>query len=104
MGTVPFAPAFNSSLFETLHRLRKNPVAAYGIAVAIVALATAARWAIGGKVMEGLPFLTYYPAVIITALAGGFGAGTFAAALSAVVAWYVFLPSRGGWEVAVPAR
>src|SRR6266536_5283621 len=38
---------------------------------AAVALATLARWVVGGQIVEGLPFITYYPAIIIATLAGG---------------------------------
>lgn len=44
-----------------------------------------------GYVLEGLPFITYYPAIIITALIGGFWPGLVATLLSATIAWFAFI-------------
>ncbi len=90
---MPFSTAFeNHPLIERALRVRQNPIAAYGIAVAAVALATLARWIVGGQVVEGLPFITYYPAIIIATLAGGFWPGVLATVLSSAAALYLFLP------------
>ncbi len=90
---MPFSTAFEDHpLIERALRVRQNPIAAYGIAVAAVALATLARWIVGGQVVEGLPFITYYPAIIIATLAGGFWPGVLATALSSAAALYLFLP------------
>lgn len=73
-------------------RVRQNPIAAHGIAVTAVALATLVRWIVGGQVIEGLPFITYYPAIIIATLFGGVWPGILAMALSSATALYFFLP------------
>src|SRR5712691_6980352 len=93
MPVVPFSTAFEDHpLIERALCVRQNPIAAYGIAAAAVALATLVRWAVSGQVIEGLPFITYYPAIIIATLAGGFWAGILAIILSAATALYLFLP------------
>src|SRR6266851_8042314 len=90
---MPFSSAFeNHPLIERALRVRQNPIAAYGIAVAVVALATLVRWVVSGQVVEGLPFITYYPAIIIATLAGGFWPGVLATVLSSAAALYLFLP------------
>src|SRR6266702_6055140 len=90
---MPFSTAFEDHpLIERALRVRQNPIAGHGIAVAAVALATFARWVVGGQVVEGLPFITYYPAIIIATLAGGFWPGVLATALSSAAALYLFLP------------
>jgi PAS domain S-box-containing protein len=43
----------------------------------------------------GTPFITYYPAIIISTLVGGFWPGVLSQALSAVAAWYFFMPPTG---------
>jgi len=94
---VPFSEAFeNHPLIERALRVRQHPIAGHGIAVAAVALATFARWVVGGQVIEGLPFITYYPAIIIATLVGGFWPGILAMALSSVAALRFFLPSLLG--------
>ena len=44
-----------------------------------------------GQALVGFPFLTFYPAVLLAAIAGGRGPGLVAALLSWALAWY-FLP------------
>lgn len=90
---MPFPMAFEDHPFiESVRRVRQNPIATYGVAVATVAVATFIRWAVDGQVIEGIPFITYYPAIIIATLAGGFWPGTLATVLSSAVAIYLFLP------------
>ena len=90
---MSFSTAFEDHpLVERGLRVRRNPIAAYGIAVTSVALATLVRWIIGGQVVEGLPFITGYPAIIIATLAGGFWPGVLAMVLSSAIALYLFMP------------
>jgi PAS domain S-box-containing protein len=90
---VPFSTTFEDHpLIERALRVRQNPIAAYSIAVTAVALATLVRWIVGGQVIEGLPFITYYPAIIIATLFGGFWPGLLATVLSSATALYLFLP------------
>ena len=68
----------------------------WGSLVGGVLIATLIRWAIGGLVHDRIPFTTYYPAILVATLLGGFWRGTLASALSAVVAWWLFMsPSFG---------
>ena len=97
---VPFSAALEDHPFvDRALRLRRHPVVAYSLTVGLVALATLVRWAIGGYAMEGLPFITYYAAIIVATLIGGFWPGILATALSAVVAWYLFIPPPGSWDL-----
>jgi PAS domain S-box-containing protein len=84
-------------LIERALRVRQNPVSAYGAALLIVALATMVRWLLGGEVMEGLPFITYFPAIVITAIVSGFWPAVLVTLLSSLIAWYVFLPPYFDW-------
>jgi hypothetical protein len=68
-----------------VRELRANPLSAYSIAVAAVAIATGGRWVISGHVMEGLPFITFYPAIIIATLLGGLWPGILSVVRSGVV-------------------
>ena len=89
---MPFSNALeNYRPIERLLRLHRNPIAAYGIAVAAVAVATLVRWVIGGQI-DAVPFITYFPAIVIATLVGGFWPGMLATALSSLIAWYFFLP------------
>jgi PAS domain S-box-containing protein len=93
MRIVPFSTTFEDHpLIERALLARRSPLLAHGIAVAIIALATVLRWLVGGGVVEDLPFITYYPAIIVATFAGGFWPGILAIILSSAAALYFFLP------------
>src|SRR5262245_37587760 len=79
-----------------LHRMQQNSLVVWGAILGGVLLATLARWGIGGLVDDRTPFTTYYPAVVAATLLGGFWLGTFTIVLSAVVAWWIFMPPALG--------
>jgi PAS domain S-box-containing protein len=97
---MPFSPAFKERyLVERVLKARQNPVIAYGTTVILVAVATLIRWAVGGSVIEGLPFITYYPAIVLSTLIGGFWPGILSVVLSAGTAGYLFLPPLSAWPL-----
>jgi PAS domain S-box-containing protein len=57
-------------------------------AVLIIALASAVRAIFFGGLGRGIPYLTYYPAVMFAALYGGLPAGFLATAMSAVLCFF----------------
>jgi PAS domain S-box-containing protein len=79
-------------LAKRLHSLRQKHYVGYGIAIAAVAIATLIRAAADAYLPAGLPFITYFGAVAAATLLGGFWPGTLAVLLSALIAWFVFLP------------
>jgi PAS domain S-box-containing protein len=85
-------PLDGRGLAKRLQRLRQKRYQAYGIAIIAVAIATLIRLASDTYLPGGLPFITYFGAVAAATLLGGFGPGTAAALLSALVAWFVFFP------------
>jgi PAS domain S-box-containing protein len=80
-------------LIERALRVRERPLLAYSVAMIIIAIATALRMGVGGQLIAGVPFITFYPAIIIATLFGGFGPGILSIVLSSAIAWYLFLPS-----------
>lgn len=94
---MPSSEAFESHGFiERAVRLRRNRVAVYGIVALALVVATFMRWAVTGEIVAG-PFVTYYPAIIIATLIGGFWRGILTMAAAAVVGWYLFLPPDFSW-------
>ena len=89
-------------LLEIALRGRRNPVTGYVATFAAVAAATLVRWLVSGEIVEGVPFITYYPAIIIAALIGGLWPGILATVLSVVIAWYLYLPPTFGLEIGRP--
>ena len=62
----------------------------YAVAVAAILVALAAR----AVLPVGLPFITFYPAVILTAYLCGPGPALVSAILSGLAAWSLVLPSN----------
>ena len=73
-----------------LTRARTLP-ARFGILIATVAVATALRL-LAGTGDAGVPFVFYFPAIILVTLMAGWRFGIAALVLTAVLAWYLFLP------------
>jgi PAS domain S-box-containing protein len=71
----------------------------WGSLVGGLLIATLIRWAIGALVQERIPFTTYYPAIVVATLLGGFWWGTLASILSAAVAWWLFMPPAFGFAL-----
>ena len=89
-------------LTERIQRLRENPFAAYGIAVAAIAIATLIRWGIAEYVLGRIPFTLYFPAIVIATLLGGFWPGMLATILSVFAAWFLFLPPEFSFSLNWP--
>ena len=84
---------------KQLHRLQRNPWIVYGAALSAILIATSIRWAMGGLVHDRIPFTTYYPAIVVATLLGGFWLGILASILSAIIAWWMFMPPEFGFAL-----
>lgn len=74
---------------------QQNPVLAYGLAVLSAALGFYVRWTLDGVLPPGFPYLTFFPAVILTAFLAGMWPGILCAVLSGLAAWWFFIPPIG---------
>ncbi len=64
----------------------------YALAVGLTGLALAIRLALVGLLpAQGFPFLSFFPAVLITTFVAGLGPGLLASGLSIAAAWYWFM-------------
>ncbi|HEX9330031.1 MAG TPA: DUF4118 domain-containing protein, partial [Reyranella sp.] len=90
---MPFSLGFRVyPWLERLLKLRHNPWTAYGVAFALVLLAVLVRWAVVDVVGPRVPFITFFPAIILAALLGGLWPGILATVVSTAAAWYLFIP------------
>jgi hypothetical protein len=80
-------------IYIDIPALRPGTVGAYAFACACIAVATALRLAIDPYVV-GVQYVTLFPAVMITTLIGGLGAGLFSLVLSVGAAAFFILPPR----------
>src|SRR6185503_18764116 len=67
----------------------------HGAALAAVGLALLFRYSLRDSFGVAVPYLQFYPAIIVAAWFGGLGPGVLATALSALAAMYAFLPPAG---------
>jgi hypothetical protein len=79
--------------------LRPGSVGAYGLAIVMAACATLIRLAIDPFV-EGIQYITFFPAVIITTFVSGIRAGSLYVALCAAAAWIFILQPSGQISIA----
>jgi two-component sensor histidine kinase len=86
--------AHDSSL-SPLSRLpawRQLPVLAYGFGLTALTLALLGRYALDGVLPTmGFPFITFFPAIVLTAFVSGLGPAALITGLSTLLAWYLFL-------------
>jgi two-component sensor histidine kinase/PAS domain-containing protein len=80
-----------ASIYTDVPTLRPGSVEAYALAFASAGVATVVRLAIDPYVM-GAECLPFFPAVIITALIGGRGAGLFCVVLSTAAVAFLQMP------------
>jgi Domain of unknown function (DUF4118) len=85
------APSLLGRLQAWQRRLvRPNSLSGYVVALACIAAATLLRLGFARLGDEMLPLVSYYPVILLAALAGGTGPGLFAMLLSLVVVWWEF--------------
>ncbi|MEG3180515.1 sensor histidine kinase [Sphingomonas sp. LT1P40] len=64
----------------------------YLAAALLSALALWIRWALDPAFPPGFPYLTFFPAVVVSSFLFGRGPGIFAAIICGLLAWYFFIP------------
>ncbi len=79
-------------ILQISKQLRQQPALGYATAFISVGVASGLQW-LAQDQYAGSPFLTIYPAVIVTALVGGTPAGFLAAGLAGVSQWGFFIPT-----------
>jgi two-component sensor histidine kinase len=77
-----------------LPSLRRNPQWGWGVGLGLFAIAVALRWALEGILPVGLPFITFFIAILAATLVGGARVGVTVLALSLVASWYLFIEPR----------
>jgi two-component sensor histidine kinase len=92
-----------ASIYLDIPALRPGTLGAYILAFLCAGAATALRLAIDPYVL-GPQYITFVPAVIITALSSGLGAGLFSVALSAAATTFFVLPPRSSFYLDHPGE
>ncbi|RIY01374.1 DUF4118 domain-containing protein [Aureimonas flava] len=89
-------------MFETAKRVRSSPAASWGLGTVAFAAALGIRFAFDHALPAGFPYLTFFPAVILTAFFAGLAPGLACALASGLAAWYWFIPPSETFSVSTP--
>lgn len=79
--------------------MRDNPVGAWSVALATFLAATALRFWLDSELPFGIPYLTFFPAVILTAFLAGLVPSIVVGVASGLTAWFYFLPPYRSFEL-----
>ncbi|PIK73664.1 ATPase, partial [Methylobacterium frigidaeris] len=86
-------------MIQATESLRARPWLGDLVALGATAVALGVRLAVDDVLPPGFPYLTFFPAVILTTFFCGLRAGITCATLSGLFAWYFFLPPSMGFIV-----
>ena len=95
----PKSPGAARRFVSRLPLARNRPWIGYGVALLLTVAAWAIRYVIGDGLPPGFPYLTFFPAVIVTAFFFGVGPGTVCAVLCGLLAWFFFIAPFGSFEL-----
>lgn len=87
-------------IFEQLPLLGERRALAYAVALLLSAIAWWIRWKLDAAFPPGFPYLTFFPAVIISSFLFGRGPGTLSAIVCGLLAWYFFIPPANSFDLA----
>ncbi len=82
-------------------RTTRGTLIGYTAAVAMSIIALFVRFMLDPVLPPGFPYLTFFPAVIVTGFIWGVLPAVLSAALSGLFAWYWFIPPYGGFAIDV---
>lgn len=81
-----------AALLNGAEWFRGRPLVALSVGLAAFALALGIRFVLDDVLPSGFPYLTFFPAVLLTAFFCGAPAGILIAVLSVLSAWFWFIP------------
>jgi PAS domain S-box-containing protein len=96
---TPFDRAPFASRSLSRRTIRLSPFSRYGAAVALVAAAILIRLALDPIWGLRLPYITLFPAIMLSAWIGGAGPGILTTVLTAAAAEYFWIEPTGSWAV-----
>ena len=79
--------------------LRGRPFLGLGLALGSAGLALGIRLFLGDRFPPGFPFLTFFPAIVLTSYLAGARAGAVSAFTSLLAAWYFLIPPALGFAL-----
>ena len=99
-GAAPAVPqGYFWRLVQFARPLRQHRWLADAFGVSMFAVALALRFAVDSVLPSGFPFLTFFPAVILSTFFCGLRPGITCAVLSTLAAWYFFIGPMTGMQL-----
>lgn len=98
LAAPPALPA-RKRWIEQLPVARNRPVIGSAVTIAIIAAALLLRFVADPLLPSGFPYVTFFPAVIVTSFLFGVRLGSVAALLCGLLAWYYFIPPSHGFAL-----
>ncbi|MBB3934592.1 sensor histidine kinase [Aureimonas phyllosphaerae] len=87
---------------EAAKRVRSSPLSAWSLACVAFGLALGLRFGFDHILPAGFPYLTFFPAVILTAFFAGPRPGLVCAIACGLSAWFWFIPPFGSFTLGTP--
>lgn len=97
--TKPDASNCLTRWIEQFPLTQDNPLVGLVATLGIFAIAWALRAAVNDALPPGFPYVTFFPAVIVTSFLFGVRFGTLSALLCGIVAWYYYVPPLHSFEL-----
>jgi two-component sensor histidine kinase len=94
--------AAQSNLLKTISRWEPQALPSalrWGLAVLAWALALLIRYELEGSLPTGFPYLTFFPAILISAYFLGVAPGIAVSVASGLAAWYFFIPPINSFHI-----
>ncbi len=85
-----------------IYAIIRGKTAGYVLAAIMALAAWALRYALNDWFPPGFPYLTFFPAVVVTAYFAGLRPAILCAVVSGVSAWYFFIPPYLSFQVSFP--
>jgi two-component system, sensor histidine kinase PdtaS len=89
----------NKRFVERLPLVPERPGVAFGVSTFLCLLALGARTWAGSMLPAGFPFVSFFPAVILSSFLFGVRPGIYAAILCGLFSWYFFIPPVMGFSL-----
>jgi two-component sensor histidine kinase len=89
----------SSVLLRFARKCRQDRWRGYGFSLLLFSLALMGRFVVNDFLTAGFPFLTFFPAIVLTTLFAGRGPGMTCSLLSLLSAWYWFIAPRHSFSL-----
>lgn len=92
-------PGSFTATLQAIVTQQRSPRFRWLLALGLAVLAFVVRYGLNDALPPGFPYLTFFPAVIVTTLIAGLWPGIVSAALCGLAAWFVFIAPASSFEL-----